>query len=239
MFSAPPLGAPHPSQPAYGTPADNAFATPAANANGAYGAQPQQTYPPQQQAFAQPPAGAAQLYSQQAPSTPFGSPEPPPSSVPVSAPNFTPSTQTSSIGFASPNDYAYMGQTNGAANQTNDAVAQLAQPEAAPPENGPTSVPPPSEAPSAPSDPALLSMNVLSGQQPALVSEGTTNNGGTMADQAYAKLVNMDAFDLVKGGEPERNNPFEAVNNSAMSQVSLADMKSKSGNVRMGMNLVC
>merc|ERR1719329_1082060 len=53
---------------------------------------------------------------------------------------------------------------------------------------------------------------------------------GTMADQAYAKLVNMNAFDLVKGNnEQQQANPFDmgtpatTVNNTA----SLADLKTQ------------
>ena len=226
MFGAPGgLGSPPPSQPNYG---DNSFGTPAP-ANGAYGGQ--QTYPAQQQAFAQPPTGTAPLYNQQQSSAPFGSPEPPPSSVPVSAPIYTPATPTSSLGFASPNDYAYPGQANGMSHQATEDATQPPPLEADQAANGP--------AANTQSDPALFSMNVLSGQQPALVSEGTTSNGGTMADQAYAKLVNMDAFDLVKGAEQARNNPFEAANNNAMNQVSLADMKSKNGNVRIFVDSFC
>jgi hypothetical protein len=77
--------------------------------------------------------------------------------------------------------------------------------------------PDPVEPVAAPSsDPALLSMNVLSGQPQPLVTESMTNgaNGtaaGSMADQAYAKLVNMDAFDLVQSKDTDsRQNPFDA-----------------------------
>merc|ERR1712232_1052046 len=86
-------------------------------------------------------------------------------------------------------------------------------------------------AEAAQNDPAPLSMNTLSRQQP-LVSEGMTANtaSGTMADQAYAKLVNMNAFDLVKGNnEQQQANPFDmgtpttTVNNTA----SLADLKTQ------------
>jgi len=75
-------------------------------------------------------------------------------------------------------------------------------------------------------------MNTLSGQQQPLVSEDMTANtaSGTMADQAYAKLVNMNAFDLVKGNnEQQQANPFDmgtpttTVNNTA----SLADLKTQ------------
>lgn len=47
-----------------------------------------------------------------------------------------------------------------------------------------------------------------------------------MADQAYAKLVNMDAFDLVKD-KSEQKNPFEFTSSST-NTASLADMKKSS-----------
>jgi hypothetical protein len=78
-----------------------------------------------------------------------------------------------------------------------------------------------------------MSMNVLSGQPQSLMSGVTANGDKTMADQAYAKLVNMDAFDLMKGKkDQDRNNPFDMsgskkVNNTA----SLSDMKSQSAAV--------
>lgn len=51
-----------------------------------------------------------------------------------------------------------------------------------------------------------------------------------MADQAYAKLVNLDAFDLVQSKDSEsRQNPFDAAIGggapSANANASLADMK--------------
>ena len=46
-----------------------------------------------------------------------------------------------------------------------------------------------------------------------------------MADQAYARLVNMDAFDLVKD-KSEQKNPFEFGSSSIGSNTaSLADIK--------------
>lgn len=55
-----------------------------------------------------------------------------------------------------------------------------------------------------------------------------------MADQAYAKLVNMDAFDLVKDKAPQKN-PFEfASSSSANNSASLADMK-KNNSVSISM----
>jgi hypothetical protein len=104
--------------------------------------------------------------------------------------------------------------------------------------------PEPVEPVAAPSsDPALLSMNVLSGQPQPLVTESMTNgaNGtaaGSMADQAYAKLVNMDAFDLVQSNDTDsRKNPFDAAISTpnaiggpiggatANTSASLADMR--------------
>lgn len=64
-------------------------------------------------------------------------------------------------------------------------------------------------------------MGMLSGQTPQ--SNGAT--GGTMADQAYAKLVNMDAFDLVRD-KAQQKNPFEFASSGSVSNTaSLADMK--------------
>jgi len=94
----------------------------------------------------------------------------------------------------------------------------------------------PAPAAPAPSNPALLSMNVLSGQQPQLVTEDMTAGGataatnGTVADQAYAKLMNMDAFDLVKGSnEQEKANPFDmgTMSNVIKNQTPLSDLKSQ------------
>jgi hypothetical protein len=59
-----------------------------------------------------------------------------------------------------------------------------------------------------------------------------------MADQAYSKLVNMDAFDLVKDpAESARNNPFDMGGGSSINdQRSLADMK-KTTNVRLSQHV--
>ena len=159
---------------------------------------------------------------------PFGSP--PPSTI--NAPKqeeFTPATQASSIGFASP-----MAQPFGLqGDQQQPQQVQIGEQHPDPVE--------PVAAPS--SDPALLSMNVLSGQPQPLVTESMTNgaNGtaaGSMADQAYAKLVNMDAFDLVQSKDTDsRKNPFDAaistpnaiggstVGAAANTTASLADMR--------------
>lgn len=96
----------------------------------------------------------------------------------------------------------------------------------------PQQTPQPTPAPAPPANPALLSMNVLSGQAEPLVTESMTNgtNGqaaGSMADQAYAKLVNLDAFDLVQDKSAEsRQNPFDmaGTTSTANANQSLADM---------------
>jgi hypothetical protein len=177
---------------------------------GQQSAQPQvQQQPPQAQAQQQPPQ--QQLG--------FGSPTP--TSVPGYA-DYTPGTQASSLGFASPLGQQFAAQ--------NGAPAEPVEEPAPPPE--PTA---------APADPALFSMNVLHGQQQPLVSGDIQANGGqSMADQAYSKLVNMDAFDLVKDpAESTRNNPFDMGGGSGSSinnQMSLSDMK-KTTNVRLSQHV--
>ena len=93
---------------------------------------------------------------------------------------------------------------------------------------------PPAPAPAEPSqqswDPAVLSMSVLSGHEAGHVSSEPQSNGttgGSMADQAYAKLVNMDAFDLVKDKNQQKN-PFEFATIGTNNSASLADMKKSS-----------
>jgi hypothetical protein len=77
-----------------------------------------------------------------------------------------------------------------------------------------------------------MSMHVLSGQPQSLVSGVSANGDKTMADQAYAKLVNMDAFDLMKGKkEQDRSNPFDMSGSKVNTTASLSDMKSKSATV--------
>lgn len=83
-------------------------------------------------------------------------------------------------------------------------------------------------------DPALFSMNVLSGSDQPLVSDAMRESngsaaGGSMADQAYAKLVNLDAFDLVQDkGAQSRKNPFDVASTTSNNTASLSDiMKSK------------
>ena len=78
----------------------------------------------------------------------------------------------------------------------------------------------------------MMSMNVLSGQPQSLVSGVTANGDKTMADQAYAKLVNMDAFDLMKGKkDQDRANPFDMSGSKVNNTASLSDMKSQSATV--------
>lgn len=169
--------------------------------------------PPTQAGAASTPYGAAP--------TPFGSP--PPSTI-NAAPKeeFTPATQASSIGFASPMAQPFPTQT-----EPEEPQEQLQEVQA--------SAPVEAVAPAPPSDPALLSMNVLSGQPQPLVTDAMANgtNGtasGSMADQAYAKLVNMDAFDLVQSKDSDsRKNPFDVAVTTSVSgstaNASLADMQ--------------
>ena len=154
----------------------------------------------------------------------FGSPPPSTINGPPQA-EFTPATQASSIGFASPMAQPFQ---------------QQLQETEAPPEEQQFEVqePAPVEAvtPAPSSDPALLSMNVLSGQPQPLVTEVMANgaNGtatGSMADQAYAKFANMDAFNLVQSKDTEsRQNPFDAPSigggtTASNANASLAEMK--------------
>jgi hypothetical protein len=83
-----------------------------------------------------------------------------------------------------------------------------------------------SEPAPGPADPALLSMNTLSGQNQGLLDGNASIASGSMADQAYSKLVNMDTFSLVSKSEPARENPFAGpISTSIGGQKSLADMK--------------
>lgn len=149
--------------------------------------------------------------------TPFGSP--PPSSI--NGPpkeEFTPATQASSLGFASPMAQPF--------------AMQPSEPET--PQEVQAPAPVEAVAPAPSSNPALSSMNVLSGQPVSLISDSKTNGsngttGGSMADQAYAKLVNLDAFSLVqsKDSEPAKN-PFDAsaaAPAATNGTTSLADMQ--------------
>lgn len=220
--------------PAYGAPSVDPF-----EQQSAYGAPPQDfAAPPQNQYgapaptpdFAAPPAanpfGAPALpsYGQQQTHPP---PETPTGAVVPGGQNYTPTTQASTLGFASPvANNAPAQDPFGTQAQDPFAPAPATQPAPAP-EQFPAAGP---EAGS--NDPALLSMNVLSGQQQPLVSDDMKSggNGGTVADQAYAKLMNMNAFDLVKGKEEQaRANPFDmgGSSNAPRNQASLADMKAK------------
>jgi len=227
-----------PSQPTVAQPVQNVFG---AGAQASFPTQPQTAgggapiFAANQDPFgtgAPPtPVGAASTSYGGAPS-PFGSP-------PLSTINgptqeeFTPATQASSIGFGSP-----MAQPFRPLDEQQQALHQQPQQLQLGEQQEQQQVPEHFAAP--PSEPALLSMNVLSGQPQSLVTESMTNgaNGtaaGTMADQAYAKLVNMDAFDLVQSKDSEsRKNPFDnAISMSttiggANANASLADMKKQS-----------
>lgn len=166
-------------------------------------------------------------------SAPFGSPPPSTINGPTKE-EFSPTTQASSIGFASPMAHPFRPQDEQHATPQNQLqqlqVGEQPKHQQVPEHVEPVAAPPPS-------DPALLSMNVLSGQSQPLVTESMTNgvNGtaaGSMADQAYAKLVNMDPFDLVQSKDSEsRKNPFDAAISTSTTiaginaNASLADMK--------------
>lgn len=176
---------------------------------------------------------------------------PPPTSIAAPQQDYTPATQASSIGFASPVAQPYGAQQgqqyqmNGfdqSYQQDQQGMNGFAEPtpassDAALAGFGEDSFAAPEPTAAAPaSDPALSSMNVLSGQDQSLVSESMNgvNGSASMTDQAYAKLVNMDAFDLVQDKKSQsRNNPFDMTSNSASGSIgggtgSLSDkMKSK------------
>lgn len=177
------------------------------------------TAPPTQAGIISTPYGVA-------PAAAFGSPPPSTINGPPKE-EFTPATQASSIGFASPMAQPFRPQDE--QQQAPQLAVELEQQQA----------PEPVAAPAPPANPALLSMSVLSGQPQSLVTEAMTNGtngsaGGSMADQAYAKLVNLDAFDLVQPKDSSvTKNPFDAAVSStpigggpiANANASLADMK--------------
>jgi hypothetical protein len=232
----------------------------------AYGGQPADPFEAQQ-AYGAPPANSyygapapTHDYSTQPTANPFsapaqpayGPPETPTGAMVPGGQNFTPTTQASTLGFASPvennaparDPFAAPAQDQfgGPAQDQYGGPAQdqfggpAQDPFAAPPAPAPEQFPAAGSPPAAANEPALLSMNVLSGQQQRLVSDDMTSGGagGTVADQAYAKLMNMNAFDLVKGkDEQERANPFDmgTNSNSMNNQSSLSDMKKKSSSV--------
>eukprot|EP00536_Pseudo-nitzschia_multiseries_P017679 jgi/Psemu1/328614/estExt_fgenesh1_pg.C_17200003 len=190
-----------------------------------YTAPPVMVQPPaQQSAQTQDPYGFGGVPPQ------LGSPMP--TSV-AGPPHETPATTASSIGFASPMAEPFRPPEQQSQQMQPQQLQLVMEQPGQPPQQEPQ--PEPEPAPAPPSDPALLSMNVLSGQAQPLVTEAMTNgtNGtaaGSMADQAYAKLVNMDAFDLVQDTSAEaRKNPFETSGAVATSTSngtqSLADMK--------------
>ena len=234
-----------PSQPATTQPASNPFGVPAqapqpthqANVNAGgiptlaanqppFGAGP----PPTPVGASSSAYGAAQA--------PFGSPPPSTINGPPQQ-EFTPATQASSIGFASPMAQPFPPQDDQQQASSQQQPVPQQQPELFQAvETAETQAPEPVEPTVAPpSNPALLSMNVLSGQAEPLVTESMANgaNGtatGSMADQAYAKLVNMDAFDLVQSKDSEaRKNPFDTAISTSNSiagtntNASLADMQ--------------
>lgn len=88
--------------------------------------------------------------------------------------------------------------------------------------------PPPSETHTY-SDPALKTMNALSmdGRNDAGLLDGTnTQTQGSLVDQAYSKLVNMDDFNLSSTKESKSNYDNMFVSNSSIGgNLSLADMQ--------------
>lgn len=167
--------------------------------------------PPAPQPPAPPPQQPMQLMYGQSPSQPppvayqqhqqpnsFGSPAP---TTVSTAQDYTPA---SSIGFASPMAF--------------NSQPQVSAPEPVQPEPLQTSA-----------DPALFSMGVLSSQTPTLAPSEPTSNGngtvtgGSLADQAYSKFINMDPFDLVKD-KAEQKNPFE-FSGSIANNAPLSEMK--------------
>ena len=143
--------------------------------------------PPAPQALAPPPAPHA--WAPPPPiatdNNPYGAPAPvPPSVTPQAQP--TPST----LGFQSPQpDFGF------------SPMPPMQEAQAPAP-------PPFTEAP-APVDPALMTMNTLS---------------GSLADQAYAKLANMDTFTLSSKKDEPASNPF-ASSTSINDNRSLAAMQ--------------
>jgi hypothetical protein len=223
---------PIPTRP-YGAPA---AATPTSEdpfggrGQAAYGAAYGQAYPAVGNAYGQEPPPPQLAPTPMASAQPhqhvFATPVP----AVITAPQheYTPVTQASSIGFASPMAQPYV-TYHPQQEEPGSEHAQLGFEEA-------MSAPTPAPAP--PMDPALFSMNVLSGQDQSLVTDSMlqtngTSNGGvaprSLADQAYAKLVNLDAFSLVTDKSSEsRKNPFESSSQSiGGNTASLSDMKSK------------
>ena len=219
-YGAPPAPAPTDNYAAtYGAPA------PMPDASSGYGAPA-----PAADSFANPPAASYDQQSFSAPTDPqpFGSPQPPAQTVTAANQNaYTPGTQASSIGFASPiasgqqQQYQYQ---NGVPNTPVQAPAPVTEEPPAPPA--------PAAPAQAPADPAMMSMNVLSGQQQSLVDGVEKDSGKSVADQAYSKFMNMDAFDLMgnKQDTSKSKNPFDMAASGSNNTGSLADMKKNQSN---------
>lgn len=208
-FAAPPAAAyGAPPAPAYGAPTQDPYGAPAA-AYGAPAPTPDQFGGP----MVTPTAASA-------PSNPFGVPAAQPPQQMYGQP---PAAEPSPFGTPAPTTIS-AGQ-----DYTPASTIGFASPMAQQPTAVPEPAPAPFSTPAPAAEPALMSMNVLSGQAPNLVSDEPQTNGGTMADQAYAKLVNMDAFDLVKD-KSEQRNPFEFSGSGsvATNTASLASMKKSS-----------
>jgi hypothetical protein len=180
-----------------------------APAENGYGQSYGGTQAPAQPYYANPPAAAAQAPSYGAPA--YGAPAPAPAQswnvpAPISTQNYggpppsvTPHAQQtpSSLGFQSPQpDFS--------------GFSPFAQTQEA-------ATPAPHTAP------GPMTMNALSGQG-GLVDSNAAANSGSLADQAYAKIANMDTFTLASKKEETSSNPFFS-STSIGSNVSLADMQ--------------
>jgi hypothetical protein len=149
---------------------------------------------------------------------------PVPTSITAPQHEFTPATQASSIGFGSPIAQPYMTYQPQQEEPGSEHAQMGFEDTMSAPVPGPTP----------PVDPALFSMNVLSGQDQGLVTDSmlqanaTSKTNNSLADQAYAKLVNLDAFSLVTDKSLEsRKNPFDSSSLSiGGNTASLSDMKS-------------
>jgi hypothetical protein len=254
-------------------PSSNSYGAPTPS----YTIQPPAFPPPDQDPFGKSSYGAAPPLPPEPLATPQGLPagqysfaSPFPTSIAAPQHEYTPATQASSIGFASPvaqpygaqnqqmmngfdpsnpppqesygmngDYYGLEGFVGGPPTGSSDA-AQVGYPEnlsAAPAHNAPESLAATAPPPPNYSDPALLSMNVLSGSDQPLISDATKKDlnksapKGSLVDEAYAKLVNMDAFDLVQDkGTQSRKNPFDVSSTTSNNTASLADMMKTKNN---------
>mmetsp|Transcript_8126 Transcript_8126/g.16953 ORF Transcript_8126/g.16953 Transcript_8126/m.16953 type:complete len:609 (-) Transcript_8126:122-1948(-) len=213
---------PQPGAPAgYGNP--YAAAPPQQAAQGQYPALPAPAPAPNQFAFAPTPTAApASAAPYGAPAGLYGAPEPPTAAPGGLAP----------IDTQAPNGTAPPLQVTPQAQQTPSSIG-FASPPAdfsgfSPQAPAPAPVPEESPAEAKPEEAAVqpqLTMNSLSGQGGLLGDGGDAKAAsGSMADQAYARLAQMDTFTL--GAKPQAQNPFEVNNNVVGGNKTLADIQS-------------